>query len=98
MGRGQMSGGGASQLSYLFGSDSQDLQAPVNTNINKGGRARIAPVSESPPAMAPPPAAPSAQVSKDASSHNPTDSNSLSMGEGSNQSRTNVNNYHRAGK
>eukprot|EP00243_Klebsormidium_subtile_P001384 TRINITY_DN12386_c0_g1_i1.p1 TRINITY_DN12386_c0_g1~~TRINITY_DN12386_c0_g1_i1.p1 ORF type:complete len:133 (-),score=11.43 TRINITY_DN12386_c0_g1_i1:411-809(-) len=99
MGRGQMSGGGSSQLSYLFG-DSSSEQAPVTTTVNQGGRAKVAPPTfqdKVPVADAPSKSPPVATVKGAAIASSP-DSTSLQTlgGGGSTQSRTSVNNYHRA--
>lgn len=103
MGRGQMSGGGTSQLNYLFGSDSHSLQSPASTSVHKGGDAKVAPatsctLNEGAPTMGVHSSHPSVESIKDPAKNPTPESNSLSMvGESSNQNKTSVNNYHRAG-
>lgn len=99
MGRGQMSGGGSSQLSYLFG-DSSSEQTPVTTTINQGGRAKVGPASfqDKVPVGDAHLKNPPVESVKDAAISTSPDSTSLqTLGGGSTPSKTSVNNYHRAG-
>jgi len=93
-----MSGGGSSQLSYLFG-DSSSEQTPVTTTINQGGRAKVAPSKsqDKVPVGDAHSKSPLAESVKDAAIPSSPESTSLqSLGGGSTQNKTSVNNYHRA--
>ncbi|GAQ77642.1 hypothetical protein KFL_000020030 [Klebsormidium nitens] len=99
MGRGQMSGGGSSQLSYLFG-DSNSEQAPATTSINPRGRAKVAPPTphdKAPVGDVHSKSLPVDSVKDAANTYPAPDAASLqTLGGGNTQSKTSVNNYHRA--